>query len=279
VPVTPPPTVQPSPAPPPAAGPETARDWPGAGEGLNLIRGPRSGRCICMTFDGGSTAEVAEDVLNVLKAHGIRTTLFLTGEFIQKYPDLVRRMARDGHELGNHTLSHPHFAPRMKRDPAWTKERFQQELLDADRALVQLLGRPFDPYWRPPYGEQTLELRRWAEELGYRTVAWSEGADSLDWATVKEFNLYHSGRAIIERLQKRMKKQDGDGLIVLMHLGSLRPYLDRPATYLGPFLDRAQADGWRFVCIGDYLKAMGRPVWEPSRRMARIQQGAGPDSP
>ncbi len=111
------------------------------------------------------------------------------------------------------------------------------------------------------------------------TVSWSEGADSLDWATVKEFNLYRSGQAIIQRLEKRMKKQDGDGLIVLMHLGSLRPYLDRPATYLGPFLDRAQAEGWHFVCIGDYLKAMGRPVWEPSRRMARIQQGAAPDSP
>ena len=84
---------QPLAAPPSAGAPEASRDWPGAGEGLDLIRGPKTGRRICMTFDGGSTAEVAEDVLDALKAHGIRTTLFLTGEFIHKYPDLVRRMA------------------------------------------------------------------------------------------------------------------------------------------------------------------------------------------
>ena len=270
---------QPLAAPPSAGAPEASQDWPGAGEGLDLIRGPKGERRICMTFDGGSTAEVAEDVLNVLKAHGIRTTLFLTGEFIHKYPDLVRRMALDGHELGNHTLNHPHFAPRMKRDPAWTKERFQQELLDADRALVQLLGRPLDPYWRPPYGERdprtapvggrtglpycVLERRGRLPGLGH--------GEGIQPVPQRPGDHPAPGEA--------HEEADGDGLIVLMHLGSLRPYLDRPATYLGPFLDRAQAEGWHFVCIGDYLKAMGRPVWEPSRRMARIQQGAAPDSP
>jgi peptidoglycan/xylan/chitin deacetylase (PgdA/CDA1 family) len=256
----------------PAGGAESGQDWPGAGEGLNLVRGPRGEKRICMTFDGGSTAEVAVDVLDALHEHGIKTTIFLTGEFIRKYPDLVRRMAAEGHELGNHTMNHPHLAPHYKRDPQWTKERVQKELLDADRAFYHLLGRPMDPYWRPPYGEQTAELRQWAEEIGYRTVSWSEGADTLDWATVKEFNLYRNGTATIERLEKRMRKADGDGLIVLMHLGSLRPALDRPAKYLGPFMDRAIKDGWHFVCIGDYLKAMGRTRWESSRRVARINQ-------
>jgi peptidoglycan/xylan/chitin deacetylase (PgdA/CDA1 family) len=222
---------------------------------------------------------VAEDVLDALKEHGIRTTMFLTGSFIRAFPDLVRRMARDGHELGNHTLNHPHFAPRMQRDPQWTRERFQKELLDADRALVQLLGRPMDPYWRAPYGEQTAELRRWAEELGYQHVGWSEGADTLDWATVRERRIYHSGPAILERLEKRMAKADGDGLIVLMHLGSDRPEPDRPARFLGPFMDRAIRKGWRFVSVGDYLRAMGRPAWEASRRLAKIQRGASPDAP
>ena len=285
-PVPPPPIVKvepPRPLPPPPPAPvEPPRlpaaagsplEWPGAGEGLNLLRGPKGARSICMTFDGGSTAEVAVDILDVLHEHGIRTTLFLTGEFIHKYPDIVRRMAAEGHELGNHTLTHPHLAPRMKRDPLWTRERFQKELLDADRALVQLLGRPMDPYWRAPYGEQTGELRRWAEELGYRHVGWSEGADTLDWATVKERRIYHTGNAILDRLEKRMGKADGDGLIVLMHLGSMRPAVDRPAKYLGPFVDRALQQGWHFVAVGDYLKAMGKQRWESSRRAARINQG------
>ena len=254
-------------------------DWPGAGEGLNLLRGPKGERRICMTFDGGSTAEVAIDVLDVLKAHGIRTTIFLTGDFIQKYPDLVLRIVREGHEVGNHTLTHPHMAPHYKRDPLWTRERMQKELLDADRAFYRLVGRPMDPYWRPPFGEQTAELRKWAEEIGYRTVSWSEGADTLDWTTVKEYNLYRNGSATIERLEKRMNKSDGDGLIVLMHLGSMRPAFDRPAKYLGPFMDRAIKAGWHFVPVSDYLKSMGRPAWDPARRLALMGESHIPVAP
>ena len=269
VPATPSPSAKPA-VPPPVKLPE-ASAWPGAGEGANVLRGPKGDRRICMTFDGGSTSEVALDVLDALKARNIRTTIFLTGDFIRKYPDLVRRIDRDGHEIGNHTLTHPHLAPGMRRDPRWTRERVQQELLEADKALFRLLGRPMDPVWRAPYGEHTAEIRKWAEELGYRHVGWSEGADTLDWATVKERKLYRTGNAILDKLRARMEKQDGDGLIVLMHLGSGRPSGDRPGQVLGPFLDRALQDGWHFVPIGDYVKGLGKPRWEPVRRVALLR--------
>lgn len=258
----------------PAAPSSPAKEWPGSGEALNLIRGPRGSHWVCMTFDGGSTSEVALEVLDALRERNIRTTFFLTGAFIQKYPDLVHRMDHDGHEIGNHTLNHPHFAPGGRRDPRWTKARFQEELLQADSLLLKLLGRPMDPYWRAPYGESTAELRKWAEELGYRHVYWSEGADTLDWATTKERRLYRTGNAILDRLYSRMEKDDGDGLIVLMHLGSGRPEADRPARVLGPFLDKALEEGWNFVNISAYLKEAGKPQWNSSNRLAKLGQNA-----
>ena len=239
------------------------------GEALNLTRGPAGQKQLLLSFDGGSSAEVAGEVLNLLKARGIHTTFFLTGTFIRRYPGLVRRMAAEGHEIGNHTMDHPHFAPGMRRDPAWTKARVQKELLDADAELVRLLGRPMDPYWRAPYGEQTPEIRRWAEELGYRHVGWSEGADTLDWATAKERRLYRSGSAILKRLHHRMD-HDGDGLIVLMHLGSERAEGDRPALGLGAFMDQARAEGWRFVNAGVFLHELGKPTWDPRQRLAQM---------
>ena len=260
-----------SPARPPLPGPH----WPGAGEALHLARGPRSGRSLVLSFDGGSSAEVAEEILDTLKARRVRTTLFLTGAFIKRYPELVKRMARDGHELGNHTLSHPHFAPAGKRDPKWTRERIQRELLDADQALFALLGRPMDPYWRAPYGEQTAEIRKWAEEIGYRHVGWSEGADTLDWATAADRKLYRSGTAILDRLYRRLDR-DGNGMIVLMHLGSARPEQDRPARSLGSFMDRAAKNGWRFVPVGSYLKELGKPEWDPLWRVAALTGASGP---
>jgi len=266
---------QPVPVLPPSA---FGANWPGSGEGFNLLRGPRGAKEVCLTFDGGSTSEVALDVLEALKARGLRCTFFLTGAFIQKFPEIVRRIDRDGHEIGNHTQNHPHLAPNGARDPKWTKERFQQELISADQAFLQLLGRPMDPVWRAPYGEHTLEIRKWAEELGYRHVGWSEGADTLDWATLKERKLYRTGNAILDRLHSRMERQDGEGLIVLMHLGSARPAEDRPARVLGPFLDRALADGWRFVNVGSYLKASGKPAWERNRRTAILAAGGSSTS-
>ncbi|HJV23609.1 MAG TPA: polysaccharide deacetylase family protein [Holophagaceae bacterium] len=263
--------VRPAPPPGTVAAP-TAGTWPGVGEALNLTHGDRSQRRILLSFDGGSNNEGAAEILDALRARGIRTTLFLTGTFIRKFPALVRRMAAEGHELGNHTTHHPHFAPNMKRDPQWTREKVQEELLSADRALVELLGRPMDPVWRAPYGEHTVEIRRWAEELGYRHVGWSEGADSLDWATPKERKLYRSGDAILQRLQVRLQK-DGGGLIVLMHLGSERDEKDRPAAKLGAFLDQARAGGWTFVTAGELIKGMGKPTWDRNPRLALLQRG------
>ncbi|GLH73575.1 hypothetical protein GETHLI_20770 [Geothrix limicola] len=247
--------------------------WPGMGEALNLTRGPGGQKRILLSFDGGSSAEVAAEVLDLLKARGVHTTLFLTGAFIERYPALVRRMAAEGHELGNHTMHHPHFAPGMKRDPQWTRERIQRELLDADAALVRLLGRPMDPFWRAPYGEHTPEIRRWAEELGYRHVGWSEGADTLDWATPKDRRLYRTGDAIVQRLQQRLGR-DGDGLIVLMHLGSARVMGDRPTDGLGAFMDRAQKEGWTFVSAGTILRDLGKPIWDPHQRLAWLNGSA-----
>jgi len=263
---------EPSPESTPALpAPAVASAWPGAGEALNLTRGRSGHKRILLSFDGGSTAEVATEVLDLLKARGIHTTLFLTGAFIQRFPALVRRMAAEGHELGNHTMNHPHFAPGMKRDPRWTRDRIQRELLDADAALVKVLGRPMDPYWRAPYGEHTAEIRRWAEEVGYRHVGWSEGADTLDWATPKERRLYRSGEAIVQRLEKRLNRE-GDGLIVLMHLGSERVEGDRPTKALGAFMDRALGAGWTFVTVGALLQDLGKPAWDGHRRMALLRR-------
>ncbi len=238
----------------------------GAGEGFNLLRGKAGQRRISLTFDGGSNAEVATEILEALRRHRIRTTFFVTGQFITRFPALVQRMVAEGHEVGNHTMTHPHFAPRFQRDPAWTRERIQRELLLADRAFQALVGRPMDPVWRAPYGEHTAEIRKWAEELGYRHVGWSEGADTLDWATAKDRRLYRSGEAILQRLEQRMGRQDGDGLIVLMHLGSERPEDDRPSRNLDRFIAQAQQSGWSFVPVSAYLKDTGRVAWDPALR-------------
>lgn len=245
--------------------------WPGAGKGLDFLRGPSGKKRVCLSFDAGSTSESALEILDALKARSIKSTFFLTGTFIERFPDLVRRIHSEGHEVGNHTYTHPQFSSRGKMDQVWTQERFEEELLKADRAFLNLVGRPMDPLWRAPYGEHNQQLRKWAELLGYRHIGWSEGADTLDWASPEDVKRYKTGEAILEHLHRRMKQKDGDGLIVLMHLGAERPDHERPSQKLGPFLDRIQKEGWKPVCVGDYLTDTRRNRWEPHLRLALIE--------
>jgi len=105
-------------------------------------------------------------------------------------------------------------------------------------------------------------------------VGWSEGADTLDWATSKQRKLYRTGDAILDRLRERMERRDGEGLIVLMHLGSERPVGDRPASVLAPFLDQATRSGWHFVNIGTYMQASGKPKWDSANRIALLGPSA-----
>jgi peptidoglycan/xylan/chitin deacetylase (PgdA/CDA1 family) len=103
-------------------------------------------------------------------------------------------------------------------------------------------------------------------------VGWSEGADTLDWATASEKSIYRNGDAVLERLHARLSKRDSDGLIVLMHLGSGRTETDRPSKKLGAFMDRARAEGWQFVKVGDYLHDLRKPAWNPGSRLAMLEQ-------
>lgn len=264
-----PPPARPLPAPPVVAHDSNGL-WPGAGEAFNLTRGPRNQKVILLSFDGGSSDEAADEILTTLESRHLRTTIFLTGAFIERFPDVVRRIVADGHEVGNHTFDHPHFAPNYRRDPRWDEARVQDELMRADEAFFHLTGRPMDPLWRSPYGENTKEIRAWAEAVGFRHVGWSEGADSLDWATTQDRRLYRSGGAILDKLHARME-HDGDGLIVLMHLGSGRPEQDRPAARLGAFIDQARAEGWRFVTASEMLRLMGQPTWDRDRRVSLLR--------
>ena len=88
-------------------------------------------------------------------------------------------------------------------------------------------------------------------------------------------DLYRTGDAIVQRLQQRLTK-DGDGLIVLMHLGSARVSGDRPTDGLGAFMDRALQEGWTFVSAGSLLHDLGKPTWDPHQRLALLNSSPTP---
>ena len=130
-------------------------------------------KVIYLTFDAGYENGCTEKILDVLKAHEVKAAFFLVGNYIQQNADLVRRMVREGHIVGNHTMHHPDMSKIAD------KAAFAKELSDLESLYKEVTGEQMPKYYRPPQGCYSEENLRMAKELGYKTVFWSLAY--VDW--------------------------------------------------------------------------------------------------
>jgi peptidoglycan/xylan/chitin deacetylase (PgdA/CDA1 family) len=172
---------------------------------------------ICLTFDDGPDPRWTPQVLDMLARAGARATFFVVGKLARARPDLVRRMASEGHAVGNHSWSHRH---------PWivSSATARREVRDGAAAIADVLGRPAT-YYRPPHGRLRRCALDEARDTGQTVALWSVSA--VDWGPLAY------ARGISARLGRA---QAGD--IVLMHDGGRginRP--DRLCRVLPAFLD------------------------------------------
>jgi peptidoglycan/xylan/chitin deacetylase (PgdA/CDA1 family) len=217
-------------------------------------RGPVERPALLLTFDAGSHSSGASEILDVLAAEGVRTTFFLTGEFIHDHPDLVRRIVADGHEVGNHTETHLHLTRweeerRHTTRPDVDRARLLAELENTQAAFMALTGESMAPLWRAPYGEYNREILAWAAAAGWAHVGWTPSMDTLDWVADTESHLYRDAEEIGRRLLDLPDRDDhgGRGAIVLMHLGSERPAQEQLGKILPQVLAGYRARGLRLL--------------------------------
>jgi peptidoglycan/xylan/chitin deacetylase (PgdA/CDA1 family) len=224
----------------------------------DLVRGPLDRREILVSFDAGSSDRGAREILNALRQRRVRTTIFLTGDFIRRYPELTRRIASDGHEVGNHTETHPHLTTyaadgRQATRPGVDQAFLTGQLLRTARLYRETTQRAMAPLWRSPYGEQNAEIRRWAAQAGYWHVGWTgaEGLDGLDWVSDTHSRAYRSAEQVVEHLVERAE----NGGIVLLHLGSDRQ--DPVAPKIPALLDGLARRGFRLALASEFLEREG----------------------
>ncbi len=246
------PTAIPTRTPKPAAtrtpAPKTTTASPSADPAppiLHLVAdsGPR----IAITFDGGASSNRTAELLDLLQGLEIEATLFLTGSFIRAQPALVRRAVLSGHEVGNHTDSHPHLTTYASDGihrtlPGVTRDLLLSELERTEEAFRRATGRSMAPLWRAPYGEENADLRRWALEAGYLHVRWSSlggrSLDTMDWIEDEHSPFFRDSRRIMDRLLSFPQLRGG---IILMHLATDReeaPWLELP-TFVAALRERS----------------------------------------
>ena len=230
----------------------------------DFTRGDRSKPFLALTFDGGAGNGAAERILDILKQKEIRCTMFLTGAFIRRYPEMVKRMVKEGHEIGNHTWTHPHLTTfaenrQHKTIEEMTRERLQSELQKTEQAFFALTNTPMVKLWRAPFGEHNLEIRQWAAELGYRQIGWTlgkgESLDTMDWIADTSHVAYHTGEEILEKILNFGLEDStrANGGIILMHLDTQRNE-DQVHHMLPAMIDSLHQREYTVVKITDMLK-------------------------
>ena len=238
---------------------------------LHLVTdaGPR----LALTFDGASSSKGTADLLDLLNELDLKVTIFVTGGFIDAYPSLVRLALLAGHEIGNHTYSHPHlttYATNRRHDtlPSVKREWFLDELRRTEEAFRRATGRPMAPLWRAPFGEENAQLRSWAMELGYLHIRWSslqgKSLDSLDWVEDEHSSLYFDSSRMVDRLLAFPKLEGG---IVLMHLATKRSV--PPWSELPRFTSEVSSRGVEVGSVTGLLEASSQ--WRPWLERARAR--------
>jgi peptidoglycan/xylan/chitin deacetylase (PgdA/CDA1 family) len=150
---------------------------------------------VALTFDDGPDPAHTPRLLDILAAHGARATFFMIGLRAHHHPDLVARVARDGHAIGNHSWDHPSF-------PLISRRERRRQILDCARAIAPFGERLF----RPPYGHQDAASWSAARRAGHRVVAWSIVAG--DWEQ-------RDGRSMADAVIGEIRP----GSVVLFHDG------------------------------------------------------------
>ncbi len=231
----------------------------------DFSRGSLLEKKIALTFDGDYEDNITGEILDILMQEQVKCTMFLTGRYMRRYGEIVKRMVAEGHEISNHSWTHPHLTTYEQDNqhqtlPAITTEVVQQELLKTAELFRQITGKQMSPYWRAPYGEHNAEIRNWAAAVGFRHIGWTigknweDGMDTLDWVADKTVTSYHSADEIAEKILSFADNNSygANGAVILMHLGTQRND-DYPHLKLPIIIQQLKQQGYQFVTISEML--------------------------
>ncbi len=194
-----------------------------------VLWGNRENPYVALTFDADSSPKPLEQILTTLRTKEVSATFFIQGSWADKFPEAVQAIAQDGHEIGNHSYSHPDFREL-------TEQQMVDELRLADESLMKLIGRSSKPLFRPPYSYRNALTREAAAREGYLTVIWTY--DAFDWKR----------DATEETIYAEILGHAEPGAIYVQHVGD-----ENSANVLERVIDDLRAEGLEPVTVSRLL--------------------------
>lgn len=184
---------------------------------------------IAISFDAAWGDADFQKIMEILDKHNVKTTFFMTGEWVENYPECVKTLVEKGHDLGNHSATHPDMT-------TLSKEKQREQILAVHNAVKELTGYEMELF-RPPYGAYNNEVIRTCYELNYYPIQWD--VDSLDW---KDYD----AATIISKVCNH--KELDCGSIILCHNGA-----KHTAEALDEMLTNLKSQGYEIVPISQLI--------------------------
>ncbi len=210
----------PEPTPPPAAAPKLKASYSSIHTDQPIV---------ALTFDDGPHKTLTPELLDLLAKRNVKATFFVLGSLVATYPEIAQRIVKEGHEIANHTWSHPNLA---KMGDGGVRDQFERT-----RSIIHQTTGVNPTVMRPPYGAFTERQRSWAlKEFGYPTIMWD--VDPLDWR--------RPGASVVAQ---RILDRTRNGSIILVH--DIHPgSIEAMPRVIDTLLQR----GYRFLTVSELLK-------------------------
>jgi len=198
---------------------------------------------IALTFDAAWGNEDTSQILEILKKHDVKVTFFMTGGWVESYPEDVRAILKAGHDLGNHSENHKNMSQL-------SNEEKKEELMKVHEKVRELTGYEMFLF-RPPYGDYDNAVVKTAKECGYYTIQWD--VDSLDW---KDYGVDSIVKTVCGH------KHLGNGTIILCHNGA-----KYTAQALDTMITTLKEKGYTFVPVSELIYKDGYHMNHEGRQM------------
>ena len=184
---------------------------------------------VALSFDAAWGNEDTQMILDTLAKYKVHVTFFMTGGWVEKFPEDVKRIKAAGHDLANHSENHKNMSQLSDTE-------CKEELMKVHNKVKELTGVEMELF-RPPYGDYDDEVIKNAKACGYYTIQWD--VDSLDW---KDYGV----DSIIKTVTEHKALQNGS--IILMHNGA-----KYTAQALGTVIEKLQEEGYEIVPISELI--------------------------
>ena len=189
---------------------------------------------VAISFDAAWGNDKTGGILDILEQYDVKATFFLVNFWAEDYPEDVKEISKRGHEIGNHSASHPDMTDVETG-------AIKKELKCTSDTIEALTGKP-TKLFRPPFGAYDNHVIEACESEGYQVIQWS--IDSLDWKDL-------STEQIVDRITRNVKAGD----IILCHNDA-----EHVLEYLPLVLENLQSQGFKVVCVGDLVYKDGYTV-------------------